>query len=728
TQVVQQLADKRHQSKSSALRLMRALADPGLIGQTLISISQERQMYAHHESSKFMPLKVLGNNVDKIQQVFAQYLDVVKTNLTPEEFESAVPDVVSLIAEFGLQPSMAFAISRGVIGYRMNEHDDSKRQQEQEQKKQQPNLNRSASNADVEITEAHVKPAVNGEAASPPVKSEGSTDARDEKPSEAIVGSQEAPTPQANDSSNGEESPWHPVLEPIIERLREATGDLDHRVKTPFFVTFWTLSQSDVVVYTECYHQEIERLQTQINEVMRSRTDKSSTAIEARERKKRELTDVQNKLRAEVKGRIASYTKLSNRLSQQEKHHWFDRSRQHADLDSRHIHLLQECFLPRAMLSALDAHYSFLMLKMLHDKGAPGFSTLHLLTQLFRKQELAALFFQSTALEATHLGCFLHETLKLVASWHGERSLYEKEALGRNKLPGFVTKMENANDPSSWSFMDFETFRRLVFNWHSILSGAMQMCFESGEYMHIRNGIIILKAVVPTFPAVNFQGRTMLKLVEKISKEDERQDLKLMALSLLAPLKNREPKWVMPQAFRLNEPSKDGKPNSRSTSARPETPQPGTSTPKLNAAAPEFKPGVTKGAGATSATSIEDGEVEEEKKAAAKADDAEMKDVDLPKEEENEQDKTSEAHRHSKAASPEPRHAPEQPPVGPTKDTLRPHSKAPTPAPTGPRAHPSIDGTKREEGSRSSSSQPASRGPESRSSRASHLQGPASSQ
>ncbi|KAI7516677.1 hypothetical protein KC317_g23373, partial [Hortaea werneckii] len=189
----------------------------------------------------------------------------------------------------GLQPSMAFAISRGVIGYRMNEHDDSKRQQEQEQKKQQPNLNRSTSNADVEMMEAHVKPAVNGESASPPVKSEGSIDAREEKPSEANAGSQEAPTPQANDSSNGEESPWHPVLEPIVERLREATGDLDHRVRTPFFVTFWTLSQSDVVVYTECYHQEIERLQTQINEVMRSRTDKSSTAIEARERKKREL-------------------------------------------------------------------------------------------------------------------------------------------------------------------------------------------------------------------------------------------------------------------------------------------------------------------------------------------------------------------------------------------------------------------------------------------------------
>ncbi|KAI7408351.1 hypothetical protein KC328_g75 [Hortaea werneckii] len=143
-----------------------------------------------------------------------------------------------------------------------------------------------------------------------------------------------------------------------------------------------------------------------------------------------------------------------------------------------------------------------------------------------------------------------------------------------------------------------------------------------------------------------------------------------MALSLLAPLKNREPKWVMPQAFRLNEPSKDGKPNSRSTSARPETPQPGTGTPQLNAAAPEFKPGVTNGAGAASATGIEDGEVEEEKKAAAKAEDAEMKDADLPKEEEDEQDETSEAQRHSKAASAEPRPAPEQPPLPPVQELI----------------------------------------------------------
>ncbi|TKA31134.1 hypothetical protein B0A50_02103 [Salinomyces thailandicus] len=714
TQVVQQLADKRHQSKSQAHRLIKALAEPGLIGQTLTAIAQERQMYAQHESSKFMPLKVLGNNIDKIQQVFAQYLEVLKTNLKPEEFEAVVPEVVSLIADFGLEPGMAFTICRSVIAYRMNEHDELKRQQEHEQKKQQMSIDKSGLNGDVEMTEPGVKPASEGAAASPPSELKEAVEGNEEELAVTKVDGQEAATSQPNGVFNSSESPWHPVLEPIIERLRDVSEDLETRVKIPFFVTFWTLSQSDIVVYTESYHQEIDRVQAQIKELSNSRADKSSTAIEARERKKRELTEVQSKLRAEVRGRIASYTKLSNRLSQQEKHHWLDRSRQHAELDSRHFYLLQECFLPRAMLSALDAHYSFLMLKMLHDKGAPGFSTLHLLMQLFRKQELAALMFQCTALEAQHLGRFLNETLKLVASWHGDKAVYENQALGKNKLPGFVTKMEDSNDPSSWSFMDFEVFRRLVFNWHSMLNLALQMCFESGEYMHIKNGIIVLKAVVQVFPAINFHGKNLINSVEKLSKEDDRQDLKLMALSLLAPLKNRQQKWVMPQAFRLNDPSKDGRPSSRATSARAETPQPGTGTPKLNASAAEFKPRLTNGTKTSSGAVIEDGEVEEGKQPAAKAVDTAMSDARVS-------DKGGHAAAAKKEAgpedggqlrakSPEATATPRLTPSGPAKDQQRPASKPPTPAPTGPRGQPAADAAVRDESNRPASTQPGRSG------------------
>lgn len=711
-QVVQQLADTRHARKSNAKRLINALAGPKLIGQTLIAIAQERQMYSHHESSKFMPLKVLGNNLDKIQQVFAQYLEVLQTNLRPEDFEAAVPDVVRLIADFGLQPGIAFTICRAAIAYRMNEADESKRQEELEQKKRRLSNDKSQNNADVEMQGSDAKPAINGDVVTPALKTE-QTSEEEEKPAVTNGMSQDAATPQANGTASSQKSHWHSVLEPIIERLKPVTGDLDQRIGVAFFTTFWTLSQSDVIVYPECYHQEIERLNNQINEITRDRTNRSARDTDDLQRKRRELQETQNKLRAEVKGRIASYTKLSTRLSQQEKNHWFNRSRTHAALDTRHFGLLQDCFLPRALLSSLDAHYSFLMLKMLHDKGAPGFSTLHLLGHLFRKQELAAIMFQCTALEAQHFGRFLNETLKLVASWHADRAAYEKDALGKQKLPGFVTKMDDPAHPESWTFMDYELFRRQVFNWHAYLANALQLCFESGEYMHIKNGIIVLKAVVHVFPALNFHGKNMIAIVEKLSKEDTRQDLKLMALSLLGPLKNREKAWVMPQAFRLNDPLKDGKPNSRATSAIPETPQPTTETPKLSAAAPEFVPSPANPANGTarkgSVVGIEDGEVEEEKQAAAaKGVDSEMKDAPAPTKPAEAtvatKDNTVEKEA-PKARIPESRAAP----AVPAKEQQIPASKPPTPGPTAPRSQPPVNGDVRQEPNRTPSTQPISR-------------------
>ena len=688
-QVVQQLADVRHTKKNLAKRLIKALAEPRLIGQTLISIAQERQIYAHHESSSNMPLKVLGNNLDKIQQVFAQYLEVLKTNLKPEQFEAAVPDVVSLISDFGLQPGVAFTICRAAISYRMNEHDESKRQEEQEQRKRRLSHEKSQPNGDVEMQESDAKSAVNGE----PAHEKGNT------PAIVKSESQDGFTPQTNGIPTSEGSPWHPVLEPIIQRLKPVTGDLDDRVGVPFFVTFWTLSQSDVVVYTECYHQEIDRLQAQLNEIARDRSNRTSSAIQQQERRKKELQENQNKLRAEVKGRINSYTKLSNRLSQQEKHHWFDRSRVHADIDSRHVALLQECFLPRAMLSSLDAHYSFLMLKMLHDKGAPGFGTLQLLTQLFLKQELAAIIFQCTALEAQHFGRFLNEVLKLIAGWHADKATYEKDALGKHKLPGFVMRMDEVLNPATWKYMDYEVYRQQVFNWHKVLLEALQVCFESGEYMHIRNGIIVLKAVVGIFPAVNFHGTKLITAVEKLSNEEKRQDLKLMALSLLAPLRTREKAWVLPAAFRLGE----GKPRSRATSAKPETPQPGAGTPKLNAAAADFKPTPATLANGTarhgSGAGIEDGEVEEEKKGA----DTKMRDAPAVKKElPAPSQKPIIDKEQSKARTPEFRATPS----APAKDQQRAATKPPTPAPTAPRSTPQVNGTPRQELSRPPSTQP----------------------
>ena len=143
------------------------------------------------------------------------------------------------------------------------------------------------------------------------------------------------------------------------------------------------------------------------------------------------------------------------------------------------------------MLSAIDAQYAFHMLKMMHDNGTAGFSLMHLLSQLFKKQLLASLMFQYTATEAQNFGRFICETMKLLHRWHGDKEKYEKEALGaRKKLPGFVKTFDEKGEPKS--VMDWEEFRRLLFNFHTFLYGALTACFESDEYMHVRNAIIVL--------------------------------------------------------------------------------------------------------------------------------------------------------------------------------------------------------------------------------------------
>ncbi|KAF7189238.1 THO complex subunit 2 [Pseudocercospora fuligena] len=668
--IMQQLSDNRHskEKKKSAERLIQALSGPGITGQILIAIAQERQMYQHHEDSRFAPLKVLGNNVDKIAAVFAQYLEVLKTNLKPEDLEAAVPDVGSLATDFGLEPSIALTIRRMVMRSRMTEYDAKRKQEEADEKKEKGDAESADKDGDAAMKEATTPAEVEAkllDAGSPP---------------DIKVENREGSVEVAETTRT-----WHPVLEPVIQQLTEQRPDLAERVSIPFYVTFWTLAHQDILVPTDSYQRETNRIEQQIKEIQADRSDMTTVAAKDRDKKKRDLQQWYDRLKSEPMQHMAAYMAVRNRINGHksgnkivpgENMFWFPKIEDHdpeknAKKDARHIALLQECFLPRAMLSALDAHYAFEMLKLMHANGTPGFQLMHLLNQLFKKQELAVLIFQCTANEAQHFARFLWEVLKLLHRWHADKAVYEKEALGlKKKLPGFVKTFDETGEPKT--VIDFEDFRRMLFNFHAALNTSLQACFESSEYMHIRNGIIVLKGIHQVFPALKHMGKNMLEQVKRLSEQDPRSDLKLAAMSLRGPLQNREKQWVMPQSFRLG---KEGtRPVSRGPSARPETPQPGE-TPKLNANAPDFKPSsATDGRKESVAGGPEDGEIEDEKIAAAKNADVEMKDTTTDK---------------ARASAKE-----KLPPSRPTqaRDTPKVESKPSTPAPTTSRQtpHPSV--------------------------------------
>lgn len=670
THILSQLSDTRHLKQKEAARLMKALAGPGLMSQILIAIAQEQKIYAHHESSRFMPLKVLGNNLDKVAAVYQQYLEVLTTNLDSQKFEDAIPDIASLVKDFGLDPSIALTIHRKAIQSRALEVDAAKKQGTDTRK---ASAKRESSGANGDTLMKDAADAVKAEAGQSSATAESAVEGDNE------AGSGEGADTGADDTPL---SPWHPAREPIIRRLEEVAPELGARVSIPFYVTFWTLALGDILMPMDTYQNEVRKIESQISEINSDRSDVSAAATKERDRRKRALADTVEKLKREPGTHLKIYMAIRERISGKgesekyaEKSFWFQKTDSRAEIDAKHVGLLQECFLPRALMSSVDAQYSFQMLKMLHDTGAPGFSTMHLLNQLFKKKQIAAIIFQCTANEAQHFGRFLCELLKHLRNWHETKSSYEREALGdKKKLPGFAIQLDENGEPSK--VLEYENYRRMLYNFHAHLSHDLQACFESNEYMHIRNGVIVLKSISPVFPQIKFIGQNMVKHVTKISTEDSRQDLKLAATSLLGPLKSREKDWVLPQAFRLNDPAKDGaKSSSRAPSARPETPQGAAGTPKLNASAPEFKP--------TSAPAVngdgrkesmaEDGEIEDEKAAAAaRAKDAEMKDAPAAAKD----DKPT-------AASEKPAR---QDSRSPARDASRTNSKPPTPAPGSSRA------------------------------------------
>jgi THO complex subunit 2 len=715
SQIVQQLFDLRHTKKTSAKRLIKALSEPGLVGQILISIAQERQMYPHRDASKDMPLKVLGSNLDMIQQIFAQYLDVLRTNLSPPDFEAAVPDVISLIGDFGLEPGTAFAICRVGILYRMAEVDAARKEQklgrkEDERRKSQSlgdtSMKEAAAvgketQAETEASASHdgnATPALKVEDTAMPetttsdndshMKDAGDVNSHKEDPT-----STPAPQQSASATESDEVSPWHPTLEPIMNKLSEINPGLASRVSIPFYVTFWTLAPQDVIVPMEVYQSEMEKLQAQAKQIGGDRTDMSANGLKERDRKRKTVIDIADKLRAEMNERITGfrgYSQVKMWLNTQKKH-WFSLLTRKLDKETRHIDLLQDCFLPRAMMSALDAHYCLQIIKVMHNNATPGFSTGGLLAEIFNRERLSGVLSQCTAREAENLGRFLYEILKLVAHWHSKEDIYKKEALGsQGQLHGFaVTYKKDTGAPET--HQDYEQFRRFVSNWHSALTWALKACLNSGEYMQIRNSIIVLRTIVPVYPALVHQGNQLTEIVKALSERESRNDLKLAALSLRGPLKNREKTWVQPQAFRLNQNSNTG--NSRTSSARPETPQPGAGVPKLNAGAQEFQPTGPRPfdvqSGKTGAA--EDGEIEDEKPTSTKQD---VKMNDAPEVKPSHQAKSD-------------------PPRNAGRNARKDESKPSTPGPAGnPNQLPILNGSRRNDVSSQPPSRPVSSAPQ----------------
>ena len=549
--------DKRRQEPSK--RLIESLKASGLADQILIALAQERLAYVYRDSTTSMSLRVVASNLDKINRIYGQYLEMLRALLTTGEFDKIIPGVAGLISEFHLEPSLAFEIARPSLAAKIMEVDAAVKAERQQKKARRNTGEKAKPNGDVEMTDdpSNIPSSSSGTIKSSPVimednkKEEGEARDGDTPMKDAPQSSDQSQTHGPSLLVDSDNEPWHSVLKPLIRDLRpHVWSQFGTASSIAFYVTFWQLGIYDLHVPTNSYQEEITRVRERVTAVRADRSDISAKGVKEKEGKIKDLMDMQDKLGQEMKAHVDFYTQTRHRLAR-EKDHWFSglgSTRQ--SLDSLNTALLQDCFLPRMILSPLDAQYTFKMIFFLHSSGTPGFRTMFLLDSIFNEKRLTGLIFKSTAFEAENMGRFLYELLRELGKWHVDKSTYEKQAFGPKKdLPGFAIKI--TAEKVAETFREYEDFRRALFKWHRNLHNAIKACFSIDEYMHIKNAMIILKAISTEFPAITYMGMAQLQSLSALSTDDRRPDLKVAASALTRNFKRRQKQWVMPQAFHI---------------------------------------------------------------------------------------------------------------------------------------------------------------------------------
>ncbi|KAI0840886.1 hypothetical protein F5Y06DRAFT_294158 [Hypoxylon sp. FL0890] len=662
-QTLVSLGDKRYESAKSASRLMKALVQTDLACQLLTNMAQYRQSAIYRLPENETHIKYLSSVIDDSQNALVQYVELLRNNLAPEEFDGLIPSIPRLMTDFGLDANIAFMIGRASLQYFMMGPGE----------KLAITAADSPRDADGDVV---IDVKGNDGAAT----SGGTQDAEDSM----VVDTSDTDggSPQQLPSTvNGQKSDrFLEALGPIINAVRtlQPPGVWD-KISPEFFVLFWSLQTGDLVVPMNSYEAETARVEKQYAELKRERSDIS---MSHKKKSLDALIQLNKDLAAEASACRERVSKTKILLIKQSPR-WFSSS---AKGDSIADTFIEECLIPRMLLSPADADFCHRMIKFMHSSRVANFRLHDLYDRFFGVNRLRLMIFGCTVREAEFLGRFIKLTLGDLARWHKDKDTYTKEAIQNGKL-GFATAFDDNGKPTA--FMEHDQFRDLLWTWHRNLSTALRTCLTGTEWMHIRNAITVLKAGLEHFPAVDFMGRQFLQILGKIAEREaasknesedgqsHRVDLSVTANTATSALKKYSPKWVMVQAFRSNtsgDAAEEKKPVEPMKPAQPTS---------LRANAPEFRPTSASGPTRTRAhAEEEDGEVKDVKTSASV--ESAKKDADPPRSLPSNKEATQKPA--ASASKPDPKAVPSR------SSTPRAAQPTPTPGP-GPRAEPTRPST-----------------------------------
>lgn len=307
---------------------------------------------------------------------------------------------------------------------------------------------------------------------------------------------------------------WDVVTETIINSM---ANDVNHKLwsnlSAKFFMSFWALTNYDLQVPTASYEKEADRLKGQMQAI----EDKDMPAT----KKKKEIERCRallDRLLDEQQRQDEHVRRVRLRLDR-EKVSWFGTKQHRVEMT---IQFLQHCLIPRCVFTANDALYCAEFVHLLHTIQTPNFSTLICYDRIFC--DISYSLSMCTEDGANNYGRFLCGLLKTIMSWHKDRAVFERDCA---KYPGFVTKFGD-NDPV---YVDYENYRHVCHKWHYRLTKAFIFCLDSGDYMQIRNSLIVLTKVLPHLPVMTSFANVIERHVEqlRVKEKEKRPDLYALA-------------------------------------------------------------------------------------------------------------------------------------------------------------------------------------------------------
>jgi len=468
----------------------------------LILLGQQLRVIALQTDSTH--LKLVAELYDRAEQTLLQFGDFLQAAMAPADYAALLPPLQTLVLEYGMDPEAAFQLYRPVLAGAAP-----------------PPLPASVANGIAAKEEGEEE----GEIAEPM--------AVDDAGKEAAAAAESVP--QKGAQSKGGALAWNTLSASVRDLQPPAVWEA---ISVELYYTFWSLSLYDIYVPIESYAREQVRLTAQLRAKQDAeRNAKRELELLARgyavdpavvaalpdvptlQKEIARIQQVLEKLPAEVKAQQKNHTAVMRRL-RSESATWLTSLDLHGPKNVCDAFILH-CVMPRVKYSAADAMYCAKFIKCMHEMHTPGFSSIQCYDKVIK--DMVALVLCSTDAEANNLGIFLQHTMTLMSHWREDPKVYEAEC---SSSPCFGINFTRLEDNKRASFKDF---RKLNFKWQMKLARAFTAALASGEYVQIRNALIVLNRLVKVFPELATATGNTQKAAAKVRDSDKREDLKLLA-------------------------------------------------------------------------------------------------------------------------------------------------------------------------------------------------------